>query len=342
MTSRVAGATKTPSARFKAFKSPSQSVMTSAWEAHRTARGVMMRWAEGVMITVSSAPSRRSARARRTVSTAAIPPVTPNTTAFPSRAEPVRTTSVSRSAMHRPRAFLSRHLRFSLAGKTNGSKARPRSQNRVSRPSRRDGDGGFCTLRLLRRGPHRSRSSRNRFCCARGCGYRRLSHLHHLGCAWVLPIFSRRNGFLVAALLLAYSVYAGYRSRRSWAYWPAVGVLFAASIMFAFLAFLNLLQSLMSGEFILLVFTFLMGWAALGSGRRAVFHWHPVYRSGYHNTNPLTTFDLHDGEMLAACPSCLAVLAIRPAMLGQADKCPHCGNGLVSKELLARHGGEEE
>jgi len=99
---------------------------------------------------------------------------------------------------------------------------------------------------------------------------------------------------------------------------------------------------LMSGALIGLVFTFLMGWAALGSGRRAVFHWHPVYRSGYHNTNPLTSFDLQDGEMLAACPTCLAVLAIRPAMLGQADKCPHCGNGLVSKELLARHGGQEE
>ena len=163
-----------------------------------------------------------------------------------------------------------------------------------------------------------------------------------LGALGFFPSSAAANGFLVAALLLAYSVYAGYRSRRSWAYWPAVGVLFAASLMFAFLAFLNLLQSLMSGEFILLVFTFLMGWAALGSGRRAVFHWHPVYRSGYHNTNPLTTFDLQDGEMLAACPSCLAVLAIRPAMLGQADKCPHCGNGLVSKELLARHGGEEE
>jgi len=163
-----------------------------------------------------------------------------------------------------------------------------------------------------------------------------------LGALGLFPSAGAATAFLVTAMVLAYSVYAGYRNRRPWAYWPSVAILFTASLMFAFLAFLNLLQALMSGALIGLVFTFLMGWAALGSGRRAVFHWHPVYRSGYHNTNPLTSFDLQDGEMLAACPTCLAVLAIRPAMLGQADKCPHCGNGLVSKELLARHGGQEE
>ena len=90
-----------------------------------------------------------------------------------------------------------------------------------------------------------------------------------------------------------------------------------------------------------LLFVFLFAWAALGSGRRALFHWHPGYRAGYHRTGPLDSFNLEDGEMLAACPSCLAVLAIRPDMLGDADRCPHCGGALVSQDLIKKYNDEE-
>ena len=157
----------------------------------------------------------------------------------------------------------------------------------------------------------------------------------------VLGSPSARSAYLAITLVVGLSLYSGYKNRKPWAYWPAVAALFTASLMFAFLAFLNLLQALLSGMLMGLLFTFLMGWAALGSGRRAVFHWHPVYRNGYQNASPLSSFRLQDGEMLAACPTCLAVLAIQPAMLGQADRCPHCGNGLVSEHLLAKHALEE-
>lgn len=150
-----------------------------------------------------------------------------------------------------------------------------------------------------------------------------------------------RASFLGGSVFAGLTVYSGYRNRRSWAYWPAVFILFTASVLFALLAFLNLLQALYSGVLMGLLLSFLMGWAALGSGRRAVFHWHPAYRTGYANSNPLTSFKLEDGEMLAACPSCLAVLAIRPTMLGRSDRCPHCGNGLVSQDLLRKHSDEE-
>ena len=157
----------------------------------------------------------------------------------------------------------------------------------------------------------------------------------------ILATSTQRSVYLGVTLVLGWTLYNGYKSRRPWAYWPAVGALFTASLMFAFLAFVNLLQAVLSGMLMGLLFTFLMGWAALGSGRRAVFHWHPVYRNGYQSRSPLSSFRLQDGEMLAACPTCLAVLAIQPALLGRADRCPHCGNGLVSEDLLARHAMEE-
>lgn len=165
------------------------------------------------------------------------------------------------------------------------------------------------------------------------------SMLYSLG---FLPSATARTFFLAASLFSIFSVHQGYRARKSWAYWVAVAILFVASLMFFFLALLNVMESVMTGGITGIIFAFLMGWAGLGSGRRAVFHWHPAYRSGYHQLNPMTQFSLEDGEMLAACPTCLAVLAIRPAMLGKSDRCPHCGNNLVSKEVLQRYTTEDE
>ena len=55
----------------------------------------------------------------------------------------------------------------------------------------------------------------------------------------------------------------------------------------------------------------------------------------------MDAFQLENGEMLAACPSCLAVLAIQPTMLGDADRCPHCGEALVSQALINKYNDEE-
>lgn len=154
---------------------------------------------------------------------------------------------------------------------------------------------------------------------------------------------STSTTIIIALAFVALSVYTSYRQRRQWAYWPAVGLLMTASLMFGFLAFLNLIAVLRpEGGLSGLLFVFLMGWAAFGSGRRALFHWHPVYRSGYSSDsfNPLA--DLEEGEMLAACPSCLAVLAIRPLMLGNNDRCPHCSSLLVNERLYGKYHDEQE
>ena len=65
--------------------------------------------------------------------------------------------------------------------------------------------------------------------------------------------------FLGVGMFTGLMIYSGYRNRKAWAYWPGVGVLFLASLMFAFLAFLNLLQGLLSGNVSAFLFVFLMG-----------------------------------------------------------------------------------
>ena len=152
------------------------------------------------------------------------------------------------------------------------------------------------------------------------------------------PVVDVLSGGLMLAGLL---IYAGYRNRKPWAYWPGVAILLLACLVFIANALYSLVILLAGGYVSNLLFIALFAWAALGSGRRALFHWHPTYRAGYLRQGPLTGFDLEDGEMLAACPSCLAVLAIRPTMLGDADRCPHCGGALVSQALINKYNDEE-
>ena len=81
-------------------------------------------------------------------------------------------------------------------------------------------------------------------------------------------------------------VYGGYRNRKSWAYWPAVSVLVLASIIFAFNALVSLYMLVMGGYLSNILFVVLFSWAAMGSGRRALFHWHQATGPG--TTTPIS------------------------------------------------------
>ena len=146
---------------------------------------------------------------------------------------------------------------------------------------------------------------------------------------WTVPLF-------VTTL-----TWFAYRSRRNWAYWPAALIIGLASVLF-FLLFLVNLYSVIQGAAGGLLFMLIMGYASYSSFQRVRYHFSPLYRQGYVAFIPAPETNLEDGEMLAACPSCMAVLAIRPDLLSPSDNCPHCNKPLVSKALARRHGWEEE
>ena len=146
---------------------------------------------------------------------------------------------------------------------------------------------------------------------------------------WAIPLF------------VTTTTWFSYRSRKSWAYWPAALIIAIACVIF-FLLFLINLYTVISGYAGALLFMLIMGYASYSSFQRVRYHFSPLYRQGYSSFIPTPEADLEDGEMLAACPTCMAVLAIRPDLLSPSDTCPHCKNPLVSKELAQRHGWEEE
>jgi len=146
---------------------------------------------------------------------------------------------------------------------------------------------------------------------------------------WAIPLFATT------------STWFSYRSRRTWAYWPGAIILTLASLLFLLL-FLQNLIFVISGSAVNILFLLIMGYASYSSFNRMRYHFSPLYKQGYHTFVPTPEANLMDGEMLAACPNCMAVLAIRPDLLSPADTCPHCNNPLVSRDLASRHGWEEE
>ena len=121
-----------------------------------------------------------------------------------------------------------------------------------------------------------------------------------------------------------------------WAYWPASIPDIDCSPVFwskCFRITEYLLSQVMAGAFP----SFLTGWATLGSFRRFMYHFNPMYKAIFNSESDGMDFTLEQGEMLAACPKCMAVLAIRPSMLSASDRCPHCQAPLIDPQLAAKY-----
>ena len=136
-----------------------------------------------------------------------------------------------------------------------------------------------------------------------------------------------------AAILII--VWLAYRARNPKAYWLGCAVIGVAGVFFG----LNALYSLygvLTGNVMFLLWVFLFTWAMFGSFRRSMSHFHPIYKNTYFGrVEGMPSVEMEAGEILAACPHCMAVLAIQPYLLSHEDKCPYCNLNLVSEELAS-------
>jgi len=146
-------------------------------------------------------------------------------------------------------------------------------------------------------------------------------------------------GVLAALLMINW---LAYRNRHPMVYWLGAaviglaGVFFAINVLYALYSFISLGFSMPS---ILMLFLFV--WAMFGSFRRSLSHFHPGYKNAYAGREEsIPELELEAGEMLAACPHCMAVLAIRPDLLNSKDNCPYCKLPLVNSQLASKY--EEE
>ncbi len=146
--------------------------------------------------------------------------------------------------------------------------------------------------------------------------------------------------YVVILLYLGgYLIYRGYREQKDWAYPFAIVILYVIGLGFGVIGLINCLFFVLTIDVFTLLIGVIMLWAARGSILRARMHHHPMYKAAYFGQENSLDFQLESGEMLAACPTCLAVLAIQPMMLSSKDTCPHCKNPLVRTELEDRYVG---
>ena len=154
-------------------------------------------------------------------------------------------------------------------------------------------------------------------------------------------IYMFTGGHWATQLIIGLIIWSSYRSRTPWAYNAAIAILTLAALFFASFAAANLYYFAVGMDVMSLLFAFLMGWASWSSIRHIRIHLHPIYRVSYMN-GKMQHSPLHTTEILAGCPSCMAVLAIDPLQLSPSDKCPHCDEPLVSRETAARFGLDSE
>ena len=144
-----------------------------------------------------------------------------------------------------------------------------------------------------------------------------------------LAVYSFFGTLAIIPGLFFLAVWQGYKQKASWAYWFAPIIIATLTVAFSFLLFFNI-ASILRGNIGGLLFALILGYAIFSSIRFIRVHFHPVYQMGYSGHSVYDEgIKLPSNEMLAACPSCLAVLAVNPLLLSPEDKCPHCESPLV-------------
>jgi hypothetical protein len=147
--------------------------------------------------------------------------------------------------------------------------------------------------------------------------------------SWLLFAFTGLIQLALAPGVFAMFVWLGYRKRAAWAYWFGPMIMGGVTLIFSILLFLQLMYLFTDGSasiFMMLI----LAWAIYSSVRFVRIHFHPVYKMGYSGHSVYDeNIDLQANEMLAACPTCLAVLAVNPLLLSPKDNCPHCDSPLV-------------
>lgn len=153
--------------------------------------------------------------------------------------------------------------------------------------------------------------------------------------AYLAYAFTGIVEFAIVPGIFFMAVWFGYRKKAAWAYWFCPMVMGGVTLIFSIMLLLQLMGLFggIGGSIFLIV---ILAWAIYSSVRFVRIHFHPVYKMGYSGHSVYDEgIKLEPNEMLAACPTCLAVLAVNPLLLSHEDSCPHCDSPLVL-------GGEEE
>jgi hypothetical protein len=133
-----------------------------------------------------------------------------------------------------------------------------------------------------------------------------------------------------------------YFRKDNWSL-PWVTMIWIVSIAACFLMMMIEISYAINGDTWAVVQSGLLLFLCWSMLQRLRFLRHPIFQAWFEG---VTSHSIHherlqSDEVLALCPNCQSLLAIRPMNLSPTDECPNCGGILVSQETINQFPEEE-
>ena len=147
----------------------------------------------------------------------------------------------------------------------------------------------------------------------------------------------------ILTLSAGLAIYFGFSRRKIWAYRLAIMHWIFLILICSLITVLDLISGL-QGSIMSAIMAIMLIFIIVGMVKRFTTFSNPMFMAWYigQSTNILASSKLQSNEMMAACPHCLSILAVKPLELSGSDLCPNCQEKLVSDEIVAKFSSEEE
>ena len=161
-----------------------------------------------------------------------------------------------------------------------------------------------------------------------------------------LTIYIGSSALIVVLLPLPFCVIAikAYFDRQTWALSSIIGM-WMVVIALCFVMMILEFMAASTGSTGLWGYAqgFLLLFLCWSMNQRLRVLRHPIFKAWYGGSTGELSQDiaLLPDEVLASCPHCHSLLAVRPLNLSADERCPKCNFSLVLEESLALYGEEE-
>jgi hypothetical protein len=137
-------------------------------------------------------------------------------------------------------------------------------------------------------------------------------------------------------------LYHGFSKRQPWALGPTKLLWLFLMSMCALFGLIDVLSAL-NGSIISGLLAIMLFYVVYTMGKRFKNFSNPMFVSWYFGSaaGGMHSLSLLENEVMASCPNCLSILAVKPFELTADELCPNCNCRLISEETVAKFSEEE-
>lgn len=132
-------------------------------------------------------------------------------------------------------------------------------------------------------------------------------------------------------------LYHGFSNQKPWALGPTKILWLFLMSMCAVFGLIDILSAL-NGSLISGLLAIMLFYVVYTMGKRFKNFGNPMFVSWYFGSavGGIHSLSLLENEVMASCPNCLSILAVKPFELTADELCPNCNARLVSEETVSK------